>query len=126
MKPNRVLAKPELCALCKDQPWEHRLDHGDWNYGFCSACYQEYYWTCPDCSRSFWTGFNKGYKPRHFREVDELDHRWRRKRYVCEGWKKPGRKAVDRKYGWNLKEQPKRAGPVIHDPDDHKKYPKYK
>ncbi len=38
MKPNRLQSCPELCAL-KEKPWEHRLDHGDWNYGFCSACY---------------------------------------------------------------------------------------
>ena len=47
------LSSPDLCALCKINPWEHRLDHGEWNYGFCGACYTQYHWTCPDCERSF-------------------------------------------------------------------------
>jgi hypothetical protein len=126
------MANPALCAQCKEVPWEHRVDHGQWNYGFCSGCYQKYHWTCPDCQRSFWNGFNKGillskhHGPRHYRELDELDHRSRRKRVECEGWKSDGRKAADRYYGWHRTEYPKRAGPVVRDPNDLKRYPKYK
>jgi hypothetical protein len=115
-----------LCALCHEKPHEHEVYHADAMRSFCDDCYQKYYWTCPDCARSFWTGFNKGYKPRHYVELDELDFRFRRKRRECEGWKREGRKAADRRYGWHLTEYPKKAGPIIRDPNDLKRYPKYK
>ena len=122
----------EWCAQCGEQPHEHQVYHNDAMRSFCDECYQKYYWTCPDCHRGFWIGFNTGiiksrhHGPRHFIELDELDHRGRRKRRECEGWKSEGRKAADRRYGWHLTEYPKRAGPIIRDLNNLKRYPKYK
>jgi hypothetical protein len=120
------------CGLCHQSEGTHKVNHIGHDYHFCSECYNQYYWTCPECQRSFWIGFNTGllksrhHGPRHYIELDELDHRWRRKRRECEGWKSDGRKAADRYYGWHKTEYPKRAGPVIHDVNDFKQFPKYR
>ena len=76
----------EWCAQCGEQPHEtSSLIIMTLCVSFCDDCYQEYYWTCPECQRGFWLGFNIGiiksrhHGPRHFIELDELDHRNRRK-----------------------------------------------
>jgi len=120
------------CSLCHQAEGTNKVFHNEYDYHFCDECYQSYYWTCPECQRSFWIGFNTGllksrhHGPRHYRELDELDHRWRRKRVECEGWKSEGRKAADRYFGFNKTLYPKRRGPVIHDVTDFTRYPKYR
>jgi hypothetical protein len=120
------------CGLCHQSEGTNKVFHNDYDYHFCDECYQSYYWTCPECQRSFWIGFNTGllksrhHGPRHYIELDELDHRWRRKRRECEGWKSEGRKAADRYFGFNKTLYPKRRGPVIHDVTDLTRYPKYR
>jgi len=119
------------CSLCNSRA-DREIFHRDANRPICNACYETHNWECPDCGRTFFNGFNPGilksrhHGPRHYIELDELDHRFRRKRRECEGWKSDGRKAADRKWGWHSTQHPKRAGPIIRDPDDLDRYPKYK
>ena len=55
----------QKCVICIKNPATDTPIRWSGRKGFiCEACLEKS-WECPDCSRLFYTGENKGYKPRH-------------------------------------------------------------
>lgn len=81
------------CVICLTNVADSR--HIEWNDRkglICSEC-NEKTWDCPDCKRYFYTGENKGYKPRH-----NVAKGKRQKE--CHGWKSETRRNFEKKYYW--------------------------
>ena len=82
-----------VCVICIKNPatdvkiqWCHRK-------GFiCKSCLEKT-WTCSDCSRIFYTGDNKGFKPRHNVSKEKNSKE-------CHGWKSQRRRNYEKKWGW--------------------------
>ena len=53
-----------VCVICIKNPATDTPIRWSGRNFICEACLEKS-WECPECSRLFYTGENKGYKPRH-------------------------------------------------------------
>ena len=81
------------CIICfKNNATSTPINWCDRKGFICEACLEKT-WNCPDCSRLFYTGENKGFKPRH--NVSK-----QKKSKECHGWKSEERRKFEIKQGW--------------------------
>jgi len=82
-----------VCIICMKNPATDTPIRWSGRKGFiCEACLEKS-WECPDCSRLFYTGENKGYKPRHNVAIGK-------RQQECHGWKSEYRQKFERRMGW--------------------------
>ena len=83
----------QKCVICIKNPATDTPIRWSGRKGFiCEACLEK----CSewiDCSPLFYTGENKGYKPRHNVATGK-------KQQECHGWKSEYRQKFERKMGW--------------------------
>ena len=80
------------CVICiKNPATDTPIKWCDRTGCICESCLEKT-WTCPDCSRLFYTGENKGYKPRH--NISP------KSKQECHGWKSEKRRVFEKRMGW--------------------------
>jgi hypothetical protein len=80
------------CIICiKNPATKTSIKWCDREGRICESCIEKT-WTCPDCSRLFYTGENRGFKPRH--------HLTSKSKNMCHGWKSEKRRAFEKRNGW--------------------------